>query len=169
MCKIVLFFNSYIIRVVVEVKHWWLHWKRWVRGLQALTHSYLVTSYDAQNYISITSNNGLAPSHRQAINWTNADTMSIISLWTNFSEIWIRLQIFSFKNLYLKISSAKGRPFCQASISQWWLSPGCVQLPWATLSHAVLVDILAPECSTWSRVWYLIRPFKCHNHDHLPK
>ena len=38
----------------------------------------------------------------------------IVPLGTNVSEISIRIQIFSFKKMHLKISSAKWRPFCLA-------------------------------------------------------
>ena len=56
--------------------------------------------------------NGLAPSRRQAIIWTNAGLLLIGPLGTNFSEILIWIQTFSFKKMHLKMSSAKWRPFC---------------------------------------------------------
>ena len=49
---------------------------------------------------------------RQAITWTNAGILLIGPLGTNFSEIIIRIQTFSFKKLRLKMASAKSRPFC---------------------------------------------------------
>ena len=52
------------------------------------------------------------PIRHQAITWTNAHLLSIGPLGTNFSEIWINIQNFSFKKIHLKISSAKWRPFC---------------------------------------------------------
>ena len=63
----------------------------------------------------IGSDNGLAPSRRQAIIWTNAGILLIEPLGTNFSEILILIQIFSFKKMRLKMSSAKWRPFCLGS------------------------------------------------------
>ena len=57
-------------------------------------------------------NNGLAPERRQAIIWTNDEILLIGHLRTNFSEIWIGIQTFSFKKMHLKMSSAKWRPFC---------------------------------------------------------
>ena len=60
----------------------------------------------------IDSNNGLSPVRRQAIIWTNAGILLIEPLGTNFSEILIGIQIFSFKKMRLKMSSAKWRPFC---------------------------------------------------------
>ena len=58
------------------------------------------------------SDNGLSPGRRQAIIWTNARLLLIGSLGTNFIEILIGIQTFSFKKMHLKISSAKWRPFC---------------------------------------------------------
>ena len=60
----------------------------------------------------IGSDNGLLPGRRQAITWTNAAIFLIRPLGTNFSEILIGNRTFSFKELHLKISSVKWRPFC---------------------------------------------------------
>ena len=62
--------------------------------------------------IIIGSDNGLSPGRRQAIIWTNAGILLIWPLGTNFNEILIDIYIFSFKKMYLKMSSAKWRPFC---------------------------------------------------------
>ena len=59
-------------------------------------------------WISIGSGNGLSPARCQAIIWTNAELLSIGPLGTNFSQIVIVIQTFSFK----KMSSAKWWPFC---------------------------------------------------------
>ena len=59
----------------------------------------------------IGSDNGLSPGWRQAIIWTNARILLIRPLGTNFSEIIIRIQTFSFKKMHLKVSSEKWRPF----------------------------------------------------------
>ena len=58
------------------------------------------------------SDNGLSPVRRKAILWTNAGILLIGLLGTNFSDILIVIQTFSFKKLHLKTSSAKWRPFC---------------------------------------------------------
>ena len=63
------------------------------------------------NLIIIGSDIGLSPGRRQAIIWTNAGILLIGTLGTNFSEILIEIQTFSFKKLRLKMSSAKWRPF----------------------------------------------------------
>ena len=60
----------------------------------------------------IGSDNGLSPGRRQAIIWTNAGILLIGPLGTNFSEISIKIQIFSFTKMRLKVSSTKWRPFC---------------------------------------------------------
>ena len=43
---------------------------------------------------------------------TNAGILLIGPLGTNFSEILIGIQAFSFKKMHVKMSSAKWRPFC---------------------------------------------------------
>ena len=60
--------------------------------------------------------NGLSPSRRQAIIWTNAGILLIRPLGTNFSEILKGIHTFSFKKMHLKMSSAKWRPFLSASM-----------------------------------------------------
>ena len=56
--------------------------------------------------------NGLSPVRRQAIIWTNAGILLIGPLWTNFSEISIKIYAFSFQKMHLKMSSGKWQPFC---------------------------------------------------------
>ena len=60
----------------------------------------------------IGSYNGLSPDRRQAIIWTNAGILLIGPLGTNFSEIFIGINKFSFKKMLSKMSSGKCRPFC---------------------------------------------------------
>ena len=60
----------------------------------------------------IGSDNGLSPGRRQAIIWTNAGILLIGPLETNFSEILSEIQSFSFKKMYLEMSSGKWRPCC---------------------------------------------------------
>ena len=71
----------------------------------------------------IGSDNGLSPGRRQANIWTNAGLLVIRHLGTNFSEILIGIQTFSFKKMHLKMSSAKWRPFFCLGLnvlkSQW--------------------------------------------------
>ena len=59
----------------------------------------------------IGSDNGMLPVRRQAIIRTNATILSIKPQgW--FSEIVVKMQKFSFKEMHLNISSAEWRPFC---------------------------------------------------------
>ena len=62
------------------------------------------------NLVIIGSDNGLSAGRRQAIIWTNAGSLLIAHLGTNFREI--EILIFSFTKMRLKLSSAKWRPFC---------------------------------------------------------
>ena len=60
----------------------------------------------------IGSDNGLSPGRRQAIIWTNDWILSIGTLGTNFNDILIGIQTFSFQKMEFEKSSAKWRPFC---------------------------------------------------------
>ena len=77
-----------------------------------LTHWGRATHVCVDKPTIIGSDNGLSPGRRQAIIWTNAAILLIGPLGTNFSEILIRIQTFSFRKMHWKISSAKWRPFC---------------------------------------------------------
>ena len=59
----------------------------------------------------IGSDNGLSPGLRQAIICTNVGRLLIGPLGTNFNEILIKFHAFSFKEIHLKMSSGKWRPF----------------------------------------------------------
>ena len=59
--------------------------------------------YASSNLAIIGSDDGLSPVRRQAIIWTNAGLLSIRNLGTNFSEILIEIQTFSFKKMHLKM------------------------------------------------------------------
>ena len=77
-----------------------------------LTHWGRVTHIYVNKLTIIGSDNGLSPSRRQAIIWTNAGILLIRPLGANFSEILIEILTFSFKKMQFKVSSAKWRPFC---------------------------------------------------------
>ena len=77
-----------------------------------LTHWGRVTHICVSKLIVIGSDNGLSPGQRQAIIWTNAGMLLIGPMGTNFSEISIKIHIFSFNKMHLKMSSGKWRPFC---------------------------------------------------------
>ena len=98
------------------------------------THWGRVTHICVGNLTIIGSDNGLSPGRRQAIIWTIAGILLIGPLGTNFSEILIGIQTFSFKKMHLKMLSATWRPFCPGlnvlnCMSHWplcgtWSSPG---------------------------------------------
>ena len=69
------------------------------------------------------SDNGLLPGQQQAIIWTNTGILSIWVLGTKFSEMLVKIQMFSFKKMHLKMLSVKlglnvlRRPFQQMGLS----------------------------------------------------
>ena len=67
------------------------------------THWGRVTHICVGKLTIIGSDNGLSPERRQAIIWTNAGIVLIWPLGTNFSEILIGIQTFSFKKIHLKM------------------------------------------------------------------
>ena len=56
--------------------------------------------------------NGLALIRRQTIIWTNDGILLISPQGINLSQIRIKIHIFSFIKMHLKMPSAKCRPFC---------------------------------------------------------
>ena len=64
-----------------------------------LTHWGRVTHICISKLTTIGSDNGLSPSRRQAIIWTNAGLLLIGPLGTNLSEILIEIYTFSFKKM----------------------------------------------------------------------
>ena len=82
-----------------------------------LTHWGRVTDICFGSLTIIGSNNGLSPGRRQAIIWTNAGILLIWPWGTNFSEILIEINTFSFNKMHLKMSSGIWQPFVSASMS----------------------------------------------------
>ena len=88
-------------------------WKIIIRVLWlCLTHWGRVTHICVSNLNIIGSDNGLSPVRCQAIIRTNAAILLVWHLGTNFSEIWMEIDISSFKKMHFKMSSAKWRPSC---------------------------------------------------------
>ena len=81
---------------------WTSQWTHWVRVTHICVGNLTIIGWD----------NGLSPGRRQTIISTNDGKLLIGPLGTNFSEIGIGIQTFSFKKMHLKILSAKWRPFC---------------------------------------------------------
>ena len=104
-------------------------WRPFCLGLNVLTHWAWVMHICVNKLTSIGSDNGLSPGRGQAIIWTNAGILLIEPLGTNLSEILIKIQIFSFKKMHLKMSSGKWRPFCLGLnvLTHWaWVMHICV-------------------------------------------
>ena len=78
----------------------------------SLTHWGRVTHICVSKLTIIGSDNGLSPERRQANVWTNAGILLIETLGTNFSDILGEIHTFSLKEMNMKPSSAKRRPFC---------------------------------------------------------
>ena len=114
-------------------------WWRFCLGLNGLTHWGRVTHICVGKPSIIGADNGLSPGRRQAIIWTNARILSIRPLATNFNEILIGIQTFSFKKMYLKMSSAKWRQFCLSLnvlttvISYYLAMSSCLRDLWRSL------------------------------------
>ena len=70
-----------------------------------MTHTYV------SKLIMIGSDIGLSPGRRQGIILTNAEIVLIRTLGTNLSKILSEMYIFSFKKMYLKMSSGKWQQF----------------------------------------------------------
>ena len=64
------------------------------------------------NLTIIGSDNGLSPVQRQTKIWTSAAISSFKPLGMDFREISLEIKSFSFKEMRLKVSSAKQPPFC---------------------------------------------------------
>ena len=113
----------------------------------ALTHWGRVTYVCVSNLTIIVSDNGLSPGRRQAIIWTNAGILLIGPLGTNFSEILIGIQTFSFKKIHLKMSSAKWRPL--------WLGLNVLKARGSCyrLHHKILIKHCSNNGLNW-RVFY---------------
>ena len=103
---------------------------------------------------SIGSYNGLAPGRRQAIIWTNVGILLIGPLGKSIGEIFIKINTFSFKNMYLKMPSAKWRPFC----------PGEDELRAGTLSFPSWVldkNGTKAICHQWTEITFVVqKPLK---------
>ena len=97
--------------------------------IDILTHWGRVTHICVSKITIIGSDNGLSPGRRQAIIWTNAGLLLNGSLGTNFTEILLEILTFSFKEMRLKVSSAKWRPFC-LSLNVLNFHRVMVRIPW---------------------------------------
>ena len=96
------------------------------------------------------SDNGLSPSMRQAIIWSNAGILLIGPLGTKSSEIRIKIQNFSFMKIHLKKSSGKWQPFCAGGDELSFHSLSVIHIHYCniirfeiTLNNKCIVSILS--------------------------
>ena len=82
-----------------------------VNSFEPEWHIYASVNFPSLVQIMVCHLDGTKPLH-QAIIWTSAGILSIWPIGTNFSEISIDIDIFSFKKIHLKMSSAKCQSFC---------------------------------------------------------
>ena len=100
------------------------------------------------------SDNGLLRGRRQAIIGNNGGILLIGPLGTNFSEIWMEIQIFSLKKMCLKMSYAKCFPFrlglnVLLSWLQWYIE--------FLKSRGIL--LIGPLGTNFSEIWMEIQIF----------
>ena len=104
------------------------------------THWGRVTHICVIKLTIIGSDNGLSPSRRQAIIWTDVRILLIGPLGTNCSELLIEIIISSFKKMRLKVSSGQWRPLClclNVLTSFTFISRVCINWVSALLSGGV--------------------------------
>ena len=105
-------YNNLLMEIVYfflnqNLQHGWT-----VNRLHFLTHWGRMTHICVSKLNIIGSDNGLSPGWGQAIIWTNDEILLIEPLETNFNQIFIEIDTFSFKKIDLEMSSGKWRPFC---------------------------------------------------------
>ena len=133
-----------------------------------LTHWGRVTHICVGKLTIIGSDNGLSPGRRQAIIWTNAGILLTEPLGTNFSEVLIGIQIFSYTKMRLKMSSVKWRPFylglnvLNYLITQPLFFSKCPRIT----GHSSHVNA---RNGVFSVIHNLIRIFMCHFHIAINK
>ena len=123
-----------------------------------LTHWGRLTHIRVSDLPIIGSDNGLLPHWCQAIIWINAGILLIGTLGTNFSEILIEILTFSFKKMYLKVSSVKWWPFCPGGDELMKLTHGTITqwMPDAwTLLFCLVSDVWKSKESFWYAVMHI--------------
>ena len=128
--------------------------------LCAITHS--PEGWVMHIYVSkltvIISDNGLLPDWCQAIIRSSAGILLIGPFGTNFNEILIKIQQFSFKKMCLKKLSAKFLPFCPSlNVLSCTFKMHCCKSSWqwVILGHLTIFDLcmLGVE-GTWALSQY---------------
>ena len=91
----------------------WLLLKSWFDDKQLIkTHWDRLTHICVSKLTFIASDNGLSSGRRQTLIWTNVGILFSTPLGTNFNEILIEIDRFSFTKIHFKMSFGKWQPFC---------------------------------------------------------
>ena len=117
------------------------------------------------NLSIIHSDNGLSPGQCRDIIWTNAGTMLIGKLGTNFNEIISKTHKFSFKKMHLKILSVKWQPFC-FGLNVLTPTKGCGNMGYWPRTHLKLKTCVFPlivaQLSDCLEILYRAWQWHCH-------
>ena len=131
------------------------------------------------NLTIIGPDNDFSPGRRQAIIWTNAGILLIVPWGTNFSEILLGIQTFSFKKMHLIMSFAKWRPFCLGlNVKVEYMHCKWCRQPWRKTSkmlqlmgyvfnfHAMTISL-----DQYIYIWYLFHVYNipyslCLSHEY---
>ena len=106
-------FKHHIFKIATTSPNWWWRWNSILLQKRFMSTDWGRVTHIWVNKLTIIAlDNGLSPGRRQAIILTNAGILLIGPWETKFSEFFIGIQIFSFKKMHLKMSSANWRPFC---------------------------------------------------------
>ena len=146
--------------------------------LSYLNHWGRVTHICVGNLTIIGSDNGLSPGRRQAITWTNAGLLLIGRLGTNFNEILLGIQTFSFKKMHLKMSSAKKAAILSRP---QWVNDGIhaqeIGLLWHFGQHCIhhhncewnlfRLLLLNPCHGIGAKLWHIIVCYICYHWWHI--
>ena len=119
-----------------------------------LTHWGRVTHICIGNLTIIGSDDGLSPGRRQDIIWTNAGIVLIGTLGTNFNEILIKIDTFSFKKIHLKMSSGKWRPSCLGLnvLTHWGIDEEYMRQNCVIIGSWDSVPPVQVQVITWSNI-----------------
>ena len=127
----------------------WLSVKfRICNNTMTLTHWVRMTHICVGKLTIIGSYNGLSPGQCQAIIWTSDGILLIWPLGTKFSEIFIAINIFSFKKMHLNMSSAKCRPYC-LSLNVLTPSSSLTEAWWHLCTRPLVMQIIEADGLTW--------------------
>ena len=94
----------------------WVYSGLWIAPRWGLTPWGRVTHICVDDLTIIGSDNGLSPSRRQAIIWTNVGILLIVRLRANFSEILFKIHSFSLKKCISEGRLQNGGHFVSASM-----------------------------------------------------